>query len=149
MSVIKWKNQNNDPFKELFELDHPLFGLSLLPFNSRLNAMSTDNLTPAVDISEDNQAVTIKADLPGIKKEDITVSLNDGVLSIRGERKSESEKTDKKCCRVERSFGVFERHLRLGVPVDESKINASYRDGVLEITLPKSAPAEVKRINVQ
>ena len=149
MSIIKWKNQTYDPFKELFDTDHPLFGLSLLPFSGRVWQGNSDNGIPAVDISEDDKAITVKADLPGIKKEDISVALHDGVLSIRGERKSEVEKKEKNYHRVERSAGVFERHLTLNVPVDESKISANYKDGVLEVALPKVPAAAAKRITIE
>ena len=149
MSIIKWKNQCCDPNKELLDTSHPFFGLSLFPFSARGYQSSIDSWLPAVDIKEDEKTITVTADLPGIKKEDISVAVHEGVLSIRGERKSEVEKKENNFHRIERSSGVFERHLTLNVPVDESKISANYKDGVLHVTLPKVPAAPEKRITVE
>lgn len=92
----------------------------------------------AVDITEDDKNITVTADLPGLKKEEIRIAVENDVLSIRGERKSETQQKEGNYSRVERFTGVTERRLQLGTSVDQSQIVANYKNGVLEIVLPKS-----------
>ena len=103
---------------------------------------------PAVDLTETDQHYLVKADLPGMKKEDIRVSVENGILAIEGERKSEAETKEKNYHRVERSYGRFVRSFNLGSAVDDARINANYKDGVLEITVPKVEKAKAKTIDV-
>lgn len=145
MKFTRYNQNQNNPFAEF---DQPFFGLSLLPFEKALtNSQNSGFLS--VDVSEDKDNVYIKADLPGLKKEDVHVSLENDVLTIKGERRSENEQKDKNYHRVERSYGVFERRILLGVNVDETKIKAVYKDGVLDLTLPKSEVSKVKRIEIK
>ena len=102
----------------------------------------------ALDVVEEKDQYVLKADLPGIKKEDIKVSLENGILNITGERKTETEDKDKVIHRVERSYGRFVRSLNVGNSIDESKIRASYKDGVLELIVPKAQAAKPKSIDV-
>jgi|ERR1700704_1644795 len=104
---------------------------------------------PTLDVYEDKDKITVKAELPGMKKEDIAVSLNGDTLTVSGERKEEQEKKDKETYRSERYFGRFQRTITLPQPVDASKIQANYKDGVLTITLPKSEEAKPKQIEVK
>ena len=145
---IGWNKKEVSPFQEILDWDQPLFGLSLLPRLEKACPSFADSGFSAVDVSEDDKNIFVKADLPGLKKEEIHVSLDHDVLTIRGERKSESETKDKNYHRVERSYGVFERRIVLGTKVDEAKIKANYKDGVLELTLPKSEQQAVKRIDI-
>ena len=103
----------------------------------------------ALDVVEEKEQYVLKADLPGINKEDIKVSVENGILTIEGERKSETEHKDKQFHRVERSYGRFTRSLNLGSHVDITKIKANYKDGVLELTVPKSEESKPKSIDVQ
>jgi HSP20 family protein len=103
---------------------------------------------PAFDIYEDKDNVVLKAELPGMKKEDIEVSLHDGSLSISGERKTESKHEDAEVYRSERFFGRFQRTVALPTPVAADKIKANYKDGVLTVTLPKAEEAKPKQIAV-
>ncbi len=98
----------------------------------------------AVDIAEDDEEFLIAADLPELKKEDVQVAVKDGVLSISGERKHESEETDKKkkFHRIERSFGRYVRSFRLPDNVDPEKVKAKFEDGVLRVRLPKCEQLE-------
>jgi HSP20 family protein len=105
--------------------------------------------TPAVDIYEDNDKFVVKAELPGMKKEEISVSLHGNTLTISGERKQEEQKKEGESYRSERFFGRFQRSITLPAPVDMNKIEASYKDGVLNITLPKSEEAKPKQIQVK
>lgn len=104
---------------------------------------------PEVDVSEDKEHYTIKADLPGIKKEDIRLSFDDGILTIDGQRQAEAEQKERNYHRVERSYGRFVRSFNLGTDVDANKIQASYKDGVLEITVAKIEKAQPKAIDIK
>jgi HSP20 family protein len=104
--------------------------------------------TPALDVYEDKENFIVKAELPGMKKEDIEVSLHDGALSISGERKSEENHEDSEVYRAERFFGRFQRAVVLPAPVAADKIRAQYKDGILTVTLPKTEEAKPKKIDV-
>ncbi|TDJ67654.1 MAG: Hsp20/alpha crystallin family protein [Proteobacteria bacterium] len=111
----------------------------------------TRNVVPAVDVSEDDNGYVVRAELPGVKKEDIDVTLEDGVLTISAETKSKSESEEKdgeRVIRQERRYGKYSRSLRLGTQVDEGKVKASYKDGILQLVLPKSEAVKPKRIAV-
>ena len=104
--------------------------------------------TPALDVHEDKNNFIVTAELPGMKKEDIAVSLQDGTLSISGERKSETKHEDAEVYRAERCFGRFQRTVALPTTVAADKVKAAYKDGVLTITLPKTEEAKPKQIDV-
>ena len=104
--------------------------------------------TPALDIYEDNDNFIVKAELPGMKKEDIEVSMHAGSLSISGERKGESKEEDAEVCRAERYFGRFQRTVTLPAAVAAEKVKAQYKDGILTVTLPKTEEAKPKQIDV-
>ena len=105
---------------------------------------------PAIDVSEDEGAYLVKAELPGVAREDLDVTIKDGVLSINAERKKE-KKNDKdgRVIREERYYGKFVRSLRLGSDVDESGIEAHYEDGVLNLSLPKTAEVKPRKVDVK
>jgi HSP20 family protein len=104
--------------------------------------------TPAVDVFEDKENFVVKAELPGMQKKDIDVSLHDGTLSISGER-TEEKVENGEVYRSERFFGRFQRSVALPASVDAAKIKAQYKDGVLTVTLPKAEEAKPKQIDVQ
>jgi HSP20 family protein len=104
---------------------------------------------PTVDITEDKDAVTVKAELPGVEQKDIAVSLQDGVLTIKGEKQAEKEEKDKRYHRVERSYGAFFRSIRMPAAVEAGKVAATFRDGVVTITLPKAPEAKGTTIPVK
>jgi HSP20 family protein len=105
--------------------------------------------TPALDMYEDKDNIVVKVEVPGMKREEIDVSLHDGNLSISGERKSEENYGNAEVHRTERFVGRFQRAVTLPVPVAADKVKAQYGDGVLTITLPKTEEAKPKQINVQ
>ena len=111
--------------------------------------MTVADWSPTVDISETEAEYAIKAELPEVKKEDVKVTVEDGVLTLQGERKQEKEEKGKKYHRVERSYGRFVRSFTLPDSVDESKVKAEYADGVLHLHLPKSEKAKPKQIDVK
>jgi len=104
---------------------------------------------PAVDIAEDSEAVTITAEVPGMGKEDLDVSIEDGVLTLRGEKKEEETSEGKNFHRVERRYGRFERRIQLPQTIDPEQVTASYEDGVLKLTMPKVAAAKARSIQIE
>jgi HSP20 family protein len=105
--------------------------------------------TPSVDISETEGEYQIKAEIPDVKKEDVRVTLEDGVLTIQGERKHEKEEKGMKFHRIERSYGSFVRTFSLPDVIDEDNVKAEFKDGVLSLHLPKSEKAKPKAIDVK
>jgi len=103
---------------------------------------------PAIDVYEDKDNVFVKVELPGMKREEIELSLHDGSLSISGERKSETKHEDAEQYRSERFFGRFQRTVSLPMPVAAEKVKAQYKDGVLAVTLPKTEESKPKQIDV-
>jgi HSP20 family protein len=103
---------------------------------------------PKIDVFDDKDKVTVKAELPGLKKEDIKISLTENILSIEGERKLENEKKKDNYYRIERSYGAFTRSVCLPAEVKVDETKASYNDGVLEIYLPKVEEEEPKQIKI-
>ena len=103
---------------------------------------------PALDVYEDKDNLTVKAELPGMKREEIEVSLHDGALTISGERKSEKKAEKGEVYRSERFFGRFQRTVALPSPVAADKVKANYKDGILTVTLPKTEEAKPKQIDV-
>lgn len=104
--------------------------------------------TPALDVYEDKDNLFVRAELPGMKREDISLTLHDGSLSISGERKSEDKYKDAEVYRSERFFGRFQRTVTLPTPVQAEKVKAQYKDGILTVTLPKAEEAKPKQIDV-
>lgn len=109
----------------------------------------SEGWSPAVDISESSDSYSIYAELPGIKKDDVKITMNGNVITLRGEKKNESEKKERTFNRIERSYGVFERSFTLPVTVKSEAIEARYNDGILTITLPKREEAKEKVIDVK
>ncbi len=104
--------------------------------------------TPPIDVYEDKDNLYVKLELPGMKKEDIELSLHDGSLSISGERKSENKYEGADMHRSERFFGRFQRTVSLPTPVATDKVKAQYKEGILSVTLPKTEEAKPKQIEV-
>ncbi|MGD0351277.1 MAG: Hsp20/alpha crystallin family protein [Verrucomicrobiota bacterium] len=136
-------------FGRLSSLRDELDRLFESPFAGLTNASQLlSGWTPALDVYEDKENFIVKAELPGMKNEDIDVSLHDGSLSISGERKSETKHKDAEVYRAERFFGRFQRTVTLPAPVAADKVKAQYKDGILTVTLPKTEEAKPKQIDV-
>src|SRR5262245_45713295 len=103
---------------------------------------------PRLDISETKDEVTIKADLPGLEAKDLDVAVSGDILTIKGEKKQEKDEKDERRHVVERSYGAFTRMVRLPAPVAQDKIKASFKNGVLTVSLPKTEEAKPKAIPV-
>ena len=145
-ALMRW-----DPFRELEEMSDRLNRMFARPA-TRTNGKETmvvADWTPTVDISETDGEYQIKAEIPDVKKEDVKVTLEDGVLTIQGERRQEKEEKGKKYHRVERSYGSFVRSFSLPDLIDEEKVKAEFKDGVLNLHLPKSEKAKPKAIEVK
>ena len=135
-----------DPFREFGDFQNHL--ASLFPRNTGEGTLAESAIradwAPACDISEDDQCFAITADLPDVAREDVKVAVEDGVLSISGERKHESEEedSDKKFHRIERSYGKYVRSFRLPTEVDADNVSAKFENGVLKVTLPKAGETQ-------
>jgi len=104
--------------------------------------------SPAIDVCETEHEILVKADIPGIDQKDVKVELGDGVLTIQGEKKEEKKDGGASYCTVERSFGTFSRSFPLPYVIDEDKVEAKYRDGVLCLRLPKAGSGKKKLIKI-
>jgi HSP20 family protein len=142
-----------DPFRELQDFENRLagfFGRAPVRANGdKQEAIALADWSPLVDISEDEREYLVKAELPEVKKEDVHVTVENGVLSISGERKVEKEEKDKKYHRVERAYGRFERSFTLPEGADGTKITAEFKEGVLKVHLPKAENAKPKSVTVK
>ena len=137
MNVVRW-----DPFRDLVAIQ------------DRMQRMLHDDATygawvPPVDIFHDKDNLVLRAELPGVDKDNIDVRVENGVLTLQGERKTDTDLDDKNAFRRERIFGRFARSFTLPTTVDAARITARYRDGVLEIVLPKAEAAKPKRVEIQ
>ena len=127
-----------------------LFGLAPARVtNGDKESMTVTEWAPLVDITEDDKEWVVKADLPEVKKEDVKVTVENGLLTISGERKVEKEEKGKRYHRMERAYGSFVRSFRLPEDADNSKVSAQYKDGVLTLTVARSESARPKQIQVK
>ena len=146
-----YRSEDMDPFMSLHRNVNRLFDEVFRGFDtpSMLDRMTPRNGTwPSVEFSETEKEIRVVAEMPGLDENDVEVLLDDGVLTLRGERKSETEDKDRQFS--ERYYGRFERRLALGREVDEHKVEAAFKNGVLTVTLPKTekARANAKRIAI-
>jgi len=119
------------------------------PFFPRLRGSVEDELMPEVDMFESDGKLILKAELPGMKKEDIEVTLTDGSITISGEKKKEDEIKRKDYYKLERSYGSFRRTFSLPTEVRGDKVKSTFKDGVLEVIMPKSDEAKSKEVKVK
>jgi HSP20 family protein len=145
MAVVRW-----DPFRDLNMLQDRMNRM----FDDAGRTWRTDEpaatttWSPAVDIFETEGEIVVKAELPGMERKDIGLNLENNVLTVRGERRFTKETKDDNYHRIERSYGTFSRSFSIPATVDEEKIRADYRDGVLKIVLPKKEQAKPKQIRI-
>ena len=144
--LMRW-----NPFKEMDELQDrlaTLFG-RLPPHRDQDERLTTAQWAPLVDIIEDEKEYLIKAELPEVRKEDVKVSVEDGILTISGERKHETEENGAKYHRVERAYGLFSRSFTVPESADASNVSAEFKNGVLNVHLAKDEKAKPKSIEVK
>ena len=145
MAVVRW-----DPFRELGMLQdrmNRLFDDTGRGWRADEPAATT-SWSPSVDIFETEGEIIVKAELPGLERKDIVLHLENNVLTLRGERKFEKETKEENYHRIERSYGNFSRSFSIPATVDDEKIRADYKDGVLKIALPKKEQAKPKQIKI-
>ena len=150
MSLIRYQTpelSNWSPFDRLNTLRDEMGRLFDFSFPSRDTGLF-GGWSPALDVYDDKDNFVVKVELPGMKKEDISLSLHDGMLTISGERTHERKNDSGETFRSERYFGKFQRSVALPALVDSSKVTASYKDGILTVDLPKSEEAKPKQIEV-
>jgi len=148
MTITRWSPLTLSPARDVLgaDLDHLFDGFfTRTPQRGDLAAA----FTPAVDIEETADEFVFKADLPGVSQKDVKVNLLGDTLTIRGERKQESETKNGGMRRSERIYGAFERRFKLGTPVRNDQVKAQYKDGVLEIHVPKAEEAKLREVEVQ
>ena len=146
MTIVRW-----EPLRELSSLQSDMNRLSNAMFDAPAGGGGQGRLrrwTPAMDLAETEDAFVLRADLPGVSQEDVSIELEDTVLTVSGERKSDHETTGEGFYRVERTFGAFSRSLTLPKGVDAEAIAASFNDGVLEVRIPKPEERKPRRIAI-
>jgi HSP20 family protein len=144
MSLVKW-----NPWREIEDLFDHYTGINL-PRLSGKGALGKGDWCPSVDIAETEKSFIIKAEIPEVKKEDVKVTVNNGILTIEGERKEEKEeKEEKKFHRIERYYGKFSRSFTLPENARETEIKASFKDGMLTLEIEKTEEEKSKSIQVK
>ncbi len=144
MAMVRW-----DPFRDIVSMQDRLNrlvgeGLYRLDRDEGYGAW-----LPPVDIYEKGDDLVIRAELPGVRREDIDVRVEHGALVLQGERRRDEENEERSAYRLERNYGAFMRSFTLPTTVDASKISAVYKDGVLEVRLPKAESAKPKKVQIQ
>lgn len=150
MNLIRYQSPQLSswpPFNRLASLQDEVNRLFDFAWPSADSSLSSD-WAPALDVAEDKDRFLVELEVPGIKKEDIKLSILDHVLTVSGERKDERVQREGATFRSERSFGQFKRSVTLSSAVDADKVKASYKDGILSIELPKAEEAKPKQIDV-
>jgi len=148
VAIVRW-----DPFRDLMTLQdrmNRLFDQTM----SRTRADEEEGMTvstwsPAVDIFETADSIVMKAELPGVSRANIDIQVRDNTLTLKGERKFEREVKEENYLRIERSYGAFQRAFSLPTVVQQDKIKAVFRDGVLEVTMPKAEEAKPKQVKIE
>jgi len=148
-NLIPWRRRNRQitAFRRDFDdlLDR-FYGESLFPAQS---LFSGDAWYPTVDVSENRKNIVVKAEIPGVELKDIDVSLDGRLLTIKGEKKQETEQSDEHYHCLESSYGYYRRTIELPVDVDPSKVDAKYKNGVLKIKLKKASDTQTRTIKIK
>jgi len=151
MAIKKWKREEESPWRSSLSLQDEMEGLMddlLAPWHEA-RFFPRISWAPKLDVSEDDNSITITADVPGVKPEELDISISGDTLIIQGERKKEEEKKEKNYHSVERVYGSFRREIGFPSTVDASKIKASYKEGVLNVFLPKLEKKKPKKVKVE
>ena len=142
MAITRW-----DPFREVAALQNRVNSL-FRDFNDADNPVATASFVPPVDIYEDDKKVVLKLEVPGVEQKDLDVRVEDHTLTVKGERKFESEEKEQNFHRIERRYGSFYRAFTLPSTVDTQNVTASYNAGVLKLELVKKPEAQPKQIKI-
>lgn len=148
MAIIRWRRETDPYFSQMNQMREAMDQL----FDSYLAPVATTRrefpFVPAVDVTENKENVTVKAEVPGLKPEDIEINLTGNLLTLKGEKKQETESKDQNWHRVERTWGSFTRSLELPDGIDPEKVAANYDKGVLSIEIAKSDKVKPRSIKV-
>ena len=148
MAIVRW-----DPFRDLMSLQDEVNSLFRRSFlrgaDAPVAVEAAASWAPALDVHESAESITVEVELPGMEARDIEISLEEDILRVRGERKFAGEVKGEDYHRMERAYGRFERSIPLPRKVEEEKVTASVKDGVLSIVLPKAVEAAARRIPVR
>ena len=145
MAITRYSN----PFAELQSFQDQIGRLLDSSVGRNEDAsLARGNWIPPVDVAEEGDSIILKAELPGMKEEDIEIEFENGLLTLKGERSFESEKSERNYHRIERSYGKFVRSFNLPRSVDAEAIAANYENGVLEVTIPKREEAKPRQIRI-
>lgn len=145
-NLIPWKKRNREMVGWHQDFNDLIERFFREPFPKLL---SEESWYPNVDVSEGKRDIIVKAEIPGVEKENVDIALDGRLLTIRGEKKHGKEESDEHYHRVESTFGYYKRTIELPAAVDESKVDASYKNGVLRIKLKKARAAETKKIEIK
>ncbi len=146
MAVVKW-----DPFRDLISIQDRMNRLfeQTLSRSRGEEGVSPTTWTPAVDIYETADTIVMKAELPGVAREDVQIQINENTLTLQGERRFAKDVREESYLRLERAYGSFHRSFTLPATVHQDKIRAVLKDGVLELTLPKAEDSKPKRVSIE
>ena len=146
MDLIQWK-----PFREVSRLRNEMDRLWDEYFGAGRRGLEPleEAWLPAVDVSESEDKITVKAEIPGLEAKDIDISMSGDTLTIKGEKKTETEEKEENYHVVERSYGSFRRVMKLPAMVDADKVEATYKNGVLTVVLPKKEEVKPKAIEIK
>ena len=146
MSLIRWR-----PTRDLLSIRdevNRLFDNFFTGLPERRRGLLEGEWAPSVDVAETDNEVVVTAELPGVEQDDVDITITDDVLTLKGEKKEEKEVKEKNYHRIERSYGSFQRSVSLPAGVQADKAKATYKDGVLHITVPKTEEAKPKQIKI-
>jgi HSP20 family protein len=153
MGVERWRPirlERLDPFRDLFDVQSEMNRAFDAYFGRQARPGAMDRVwAPAIDIYETKDELVVTAELPGVKETDVHLSIVGDTLTLRGQRQTESQAKEENYHRIERWSGSFERHILLPIPVQPDKVRASYRDGVLDIRLPKVEAVKPREIKIE
>ncbi len=146
MAVVRW-----DPFRDLLSIQDRMNKLfeETVSRSRAQEGIAGSTWSPAVDIFETPDTIVLTAELPGLTKEDIEIEIRDHTLTLKGERRLAKDVQEENYLRIERAYGVFQRAFTLPTTIQQEKIRAVFRDGVLELTLPKADEARPKKIAIE
>jgi len=144
MALIKW-----EPLREIEDMFDRYTRAMSWPSSRGQELIKTCDWSPRIDISETDNEFVVKAEIPDVKKEDVKVSVDNGVLTIQGEKKQAKEEKGKQFHRVERHYGSFFRSFTLPGNADETKVKATFKDGMLNLQIPKTTETKSKAIEVK
>ena len=146
MSIMRWR-----PTRDLLNVRdemNRLFDSVFSGWPERRESLLEGDWAPSVDVAETDEEIVVTAELPGVKQEEVDISIADSVLTLKGEKKEEKEVKEKNYHRIERSYGSFQRSISLPTGVEASKAKATYKDGILRVTVPKVEEAKPKQIKI-